>query len=96
MVKVLCRGGPYYWVKEPYTEAERAYIQDDGPDPVGYVMDEWLGAGEVYPMTEEEENELYRKSALHPGATILHGPTSLIHPAVPQRPQSAQPPPEEQ
>jgi hypothetical protein len=76
MVKVLCRGGPYYWVKEPYTEEERAYIKDDGPDPAGYDMDLWLGAGEVYPMTELEELELYDRMDLRPGATILRSPTS--------------------
>lgn len=94
MVVVLCRGGPYYWVKEPYTEEERAYIKDDGPEPVGYDLELWLGAGEVWPMTEEEELAAYRSMALQPGATILHGPTSpLARRTAPPHSQSPQPPP---
>jgi len=75
MMKVLCRGGPYHWVKEPYTPEEEAYFngptamrkgdrtpQPVAPYPYGGRRGEkyYLGDGEVYPMTWQEELARYK------------------------------------
>jgi hypothetical protein len=74
MMKVLCRGGPYHWVKEPYTPEEEAYFNGpceqtkEGPEPLapypyGGKKGEqyYLGAGEVYPMTLAEELAAHKR-----------------------------------
>ena len=37
MVKVLCKGGPYYWIKEPLTDLEQRIQADDRAAHVGHL-----------------------------------------------------------
>jgi hypothetical protein len=73
MTKVLCRGGPFYWIKEPFTKAEQrwkgAYEKwaaeggEPGTSPWGlpYNRDLFLWDHEALPLTPEEERDFYNR-----------------------------------
>jgi hypothetical protein len=60
MAKVLCNGGPGYWIKKPYTAEEQAMI--DSPDPnawiKGYDRRYFLLGGEVWPRSKNKGVDL--------------------------------------
>lgn len=64
MVKVLCKGGPYYWIKEPYTAAERRAFEslDQNDWPKGYSRNHYLLAGEIYPRDETDPPSAFDKA----------------------------------
>jgi hypothetical protein len=64
MVKVLCRGGPAFWIKEPFTPEEQAYEDaikrgERPAAPEGYDEDWMLMDNEVWPLTEAEEADFW-------------------------------------
>jgi hypothetical protein len=64
MVKVLCKGGPYYWIKEPYTDEERrAFDSTDNADwPKGYSWNHFLLPAEIYPRDETDPPDPFDKA----------------------------------
>jgi hypothetical protein len=51
VVKVLCRGGPYYWIKEPLTDFEKRMNAAERADDVRYRIERgWI----KWPITERE------------------------------------------
>ena len=87
MVRVLCKGGPYYWIKEPLTDFEirlrawRAGMNRRGKDR--FTRAEYLKAvreynrwlqlrdNEIYPMTSDEE--LLRRTKMTGPITFYGG-----------------------
>jgi len=73
MVKVLCKGGPYYWIREPLTELEKRitaadraeHVREKGilhsvPD-VAELHKQWLANDPVPPITPEERKQYKRE-----------------------------------
>ena len=83
-MKVLCKNGPYYWIKQPLTDfeqrmmagqltrAERARERREYPDK------HFLLQTEIYPMTPAEEDARWSRASMPGPLTIFHG-----HPRLP-------------
>jgi|RhiMethySRZTD1v2_1073278.scaffolds.fasta_scaffold791310_2 hypothetical protein len=75
MVKVLCKGGPYYWIREPYTDEEkRAFNSPDPNDwPKGYKGKYFLLDGEIYPREPWEKSPFMEALGNTTGITFYGG-----------------------
>jgi hypothetical protein len=82
MVKVLCKGGPYYWIKEPLTELEQriqsdfraAEVREKGilhsVPPVAELQKRWLAEDPVPRVTPQERKRYKREYPDKYGLTL--------------------------
>jgi hypothetical protein len=73
MVKVLCKGGPWYWIKEPLTELEKRieaadraeHVREKGilhsVPKVAELHKQWLANDPVPPVTPKERAQYRRE-----------------------------------
>jgi hypothetical protein len=69
MTKVLCKGGPYYWIKEPLTDFEQRLKDAGSIEVLAGIMN---GGGKVWgihPGIDEMRREILAKAPRTPALT---------------------------